>query len=521
MTEEEKLAIRERLFNLLEKFHQHNPQDYNAKKIEYRIKKNKTLIPDNPIFYYNELKEIAQILIFSNPYIKQEMVRELHFSPLENAWGMFTPEYTRISIDTMYMLNIFDKKISIFNLFDTLGHEQRHNYQHNYSLANDFSDVDNYFEDIKDAFNRNYLNTDDILELGTFVESQKFFGASAKYISSPKLTETVRFGAYSNDAHEFDARKFGRLYTIQIYNFLTKDELCTPELKKFLTKSFKMYLNYTKKQLEFEDKFSKRYKNLNRELKKIFTKIINGKKIHGEQPEVALAILDKHLSRIIDIMSLDEKVEYFQWAINNEFNVLLDKINLTKNVPQEQHVEIAEYLQNLLTSKNITREQVLQIADAITDLTPNTKSPTLQRCVKDLIKYHRFGFVYQIVSMFEGSLICLNFDEILMELTNYINTMISNIKQENKDAKVCIINELTELVALLSTNINLLKCNEEIKNKFLTASGKLSTLEYHKTLYYSDEDFQKDYMEIYGKKEFEKYKGLIVNQFENEQLNIC
>ena len=520
MTEEEKLAIRQRLFELLDKFRQHDPQDYKAKRIAARIKKNKSPMPDKPIFYYDNLKEIARILVFSNPYIEQEMVRELHFSQLENAWGMFVPEYTRICVDTIYLFNILDKKISIFNLFDTLGHEQRHNYQHNYSLANDFSDADNYFGEIKEAFNRDYLNSDDIVQIGTFVENQKLFGSSTKYIASPKRTEKVRFGAYANDAHEYDARKFGRLFTSQMFDFLTKDELCTPELKKFLTKHFQKYLDYVNKQLGFEERFSKRYKNLNRELKKIFTKIINGKKVHGEQPDVALAILDKYLSRMIDVMSLDEKVDYFQWAIDNEFNLLLDKINLTKNVPQEQHVEIAEYLQNLLTNNTITREQVLPIADAISELTPNKKSPTLQRCVKDLIKHHRFSLVYPIISSLEGSLICLNLDEILVDLTNYINTMLENIKQENEDAKVCIINELTELVAFLSVNLNLINCDEEIKNNFLAASGKLSSLEYSATLYYTDEDFQKDYIKIYGKKEFEKYKGYLVSNFENDQLNI-
>ena len=348
----ETTSTRKRMFELMEKLFMNNKN--NLSFINY-VLTNEVFNPKTTEITMDEFKELVEILVNNNPYIQHEKVEIKYEKDIRVTGGSAKAdmEYTNLS-NTISIINSFASKakkdpIKFMEFVSSIGHEQRHHDQH---LNYKYDLTMEYYGDISREWMFGHFNNEDIKEIYNFIVEHNM---QDKRLSKLDLLRR-QFGAYLSNACEMDARQYGLKFANDMFSRMINDPLCPEELKAKLKESLP---KYNKKEVEINEQLEKemgKYKSLMRRLKDLFKKLLNTD-IEKLSQERYIQLLTKCMTQISKEMTPEEKVEFMDWAMeNNYLDIILE---MSFDAQGKDREAVIKFISTALEGKKINDENAL------------------------------------------------------------------------------------------------------------------------------------------------------------------
>lgn len=343
--EDYSLKTRKRAFELIEKLFINSMDssffEWIAKGGPFKSEKGNVTI--------EELRELIDIFANRNPYQYQN-VANVKFEdslPVAGTTGEADGQYdysnNTISILNRYIENIQKNPIRFTELIELIGHEQRHHYQFDHR-----EDVlsGEYINDIYKEMSEGNLDDNDIEEINNFLIENNL----SKEKMTQKEISQYQFGGYLSNACEIDARRHGYEFTMKMFESMIDDELCPKKLKEKLNKSLIKFEKREQKKIEAEKLKMDKFKCFRKKIKKAFQKIL--KEDSSKLSSIKhIQLLNKCMGHISKEMSTEEKIEFMNWAIENNYVSILQNISFDDKSSEKE--AILKYIESIVENKKI------------------------------------------------------------------------------------------------------------------------------------------------------------------------
>ena len=321
-----KEEIRTRIFELLDLIYLKEIKNPIFKMRDSLLKKTRKKIKEK------QFEELVDLLINKNPYTNNRKAKIWYRKNLRTDIGKVDGCYDSLTdvvkVEKRLVLRAIKKSFLFFDVVSVLAHEQKHQSQH----LEEQEDLA-FINDVRNELFDGYFTKNDLKELGKFVAK---YGLKEKKLTH-KQVRKYEYGAYLANACEVDARKYAYEFTNEMYEYLVNDEKCTEDIRKMLNKAIDNYNYCYDLYEEYYVEEMEGFASLRNKIKNAFSNLMkNNKEKLNEAKNIEL--LFRIMLYISKDMTAEEKVEYINWSVENDYPDLLYRISYNKNGEDRQMI---------------------------------------------------------------------------------------------------------------------------------------------------------------------------------------
>ena len=328
----------------------------------------------------NDIYELVTILTNNNPYKKMSPVKIYLEDLIEgnpNTLGAYYHGQDTITYSLPFVEALAQNKANFMILLDTIYHEQQHHnqdyYRQNPELIKDIN-----FKEVTDGLlDGNELSDEEMTELHNFATQHHLLHLK---LPTSKLRQ-LQFGGYYSKKCEVDARNMAFNDTTDTFKMMLEDEFCSPETKKFLTKSYELYSKWQMQVKKINEKSMKDFQRLDKKVKSKLMKSVKTNKVLDD--DTYNALLNGILEHITKTLTLEENLEIAGWALRHDYKYLLNRINL-RNSLSSQKQDLSNFITDIVSQDLLTADNFSHICRLFSSFGHKTNDDAINYLVANL-----------------------------------------------------------------------------------------------------------------------------------------
>ena len=328
----------------------------------------------------NDIFDLVSILTNNNPYKKMQPVTIYLTDTLDgnpNTLAMYHTNKQTISYSLPFIKALAENNANFMMLLDTIYHEQQHHNQDFYRTNPELiKNID--FKEIADGLlDENSMTDSEIEELHNFATQHHLIHLK---VPTSKLIK-LQLGSYLSKKCEIDARNTAFNDTTETFKMMIEDELCSPTLKQFLTKSYKTYANWQMQVKSINQKSMKSFERLDKKVKSNLMRAIKSDKKLDD--DTYNALLNGILDYISKHSTLQENLEIAEWALKHNYLALLHRMNLRNSLNHERD-DLSKFIDSIVSKNLLTSSTFTHVCHLFSTFSKQTNDDAINYLVENL-----------------------------------------------------------------------------------------------------------------------------------------
>ncbi len=328
----------------------------------------------------NDIYELVLILTNNNPYKKMSPVKIYLEDVIEgnpNTLGAYYHGRHTITYSLPFVEALAQNNANFMTLLDTIYHEQQHHNQDYYRENPELIKNINFKEVTNGLLDGNEMSDEEMAELHNFATQHHLINSK---FTTQRLRQ-LQFGGYLSKKCEIDARNTAFNDTTDTFKMMLEDELCSPKIKEFLTKSYKSYSKWQMQLKKINEKSMKDFQRLDKKVKSNLMRAIKTDKQLDD--DTYNALLNGVLDYISKHSTLQENLEIAEWALKHNYLALLHRMDL-RNSLSSQKQDLSNFINDIVSQDLLTSQTFTHVCHLFSTFNQQTNDDAINYLVANL-----------------------------------------------------------------------------------------------------------------------------------------